>query len=306
MSRDFHTLLAGARGAALLCALVAALVHANTLGNRFAYDDVHILTENEEIQDARNLPRLMLEPYWPGDWGEELGLWRPGTTLALGLQWALWKDRGMPYHLVNVLAHALATAPLVVLLLARLATVPVALLGGLVFAVHPVHVEAVANIVGLAEIQAAVFFLAACLLHLRGGGALARPTACGIGRTLAVTALYLGAFLTKESAVALPGVIFLLDAAREPDRLQGARRVPAPPLDAVRRPGRGRGGGPGGALRGAGEPGPAARSAGRGPAPAGSHSHLDGGRNLDALRAPHGVPARSVRGLQPRSAADRA
>ena len=110
MSRDFHTLLAGARGAALLCALVAALVHANTLGNRFAYDDVHILTENEEIQDARNLPRLMLEPYWPGDWGEELGLWRPGTTLALGLQWALWKDRGMPYHLVNVLAHALATA----------------------------------------------------------------------------------------------------------------------------------------------------------------------------------------------------
>ena len=214
MSRDFHTLLAGARGAALLCALVAALVHANTLGNRFAYDDVHILTENEEIQDARNLPRLMLEPYWPGDWGEELGLWRPGTTLALGLQWALWKNRGMPYHLVNVLAHALATA-LVVLLLARLATVPVALLGGLVFAVHPVHVEAVANIVGLAEIQAAVFFLAACLLHLRGGGALARPTACGIGRTLAVTALYLGAFLTKESAVALPGVIFLLDAARE-------------------------------------------------------------------------------------------
>ena len=214
MSWNHPTLLTGARGGALLCALLAVLVHANTLGNRFAYDDVHILTENEEIQDARNLPALMLEPYWPGDWGEELGLWRPGTTLALGLQWALWQDRGMPYHLVNVLAHALATA-LVVLLLARLAPVPAALFGGLVFAVHPVHVEAVANIVGLAEIQAAVFFLAACLLHLRAAGALTGSASYGIRRTLGVAALYMGAFLTKESAVTLPGVIFLLDAARE-------------------------------------------------------------------------------------------
>jgi tetratricopeptide (TPR) repeat protein len=211
------------RSAALLCALVAALFHANALRNAFAYDDIHILPENEGLHDIRNLPRLLVEPYWPGEYGRELGLWRPGTTLSLGVQWALWRDHGMPYHLVNVLAHAAATA-LVVLLVGALATVPIALLGGLVFAVHPVHVEAVSNIVGLAEVQAAVFFLAACLVHVRGGAALAPPSVAsppdpaaryGPGRVALVTALYLGAFLTKESAVTLPGALFLLDCARQ-------------------------------------------------------------------------------------------
>ncbi len=200
--------------AALLCAVLGVLVHANALGNRFAYDDVHILTENTAIQDVRNLPRLLLEPYWPGDWGEELGLWRPATTLSFAVQWAIWQDRALPYHLINLLAHGTATV-LVVLLVAALATVPVALLSGLVFAVHPVHVEAVSNIVGLAEIQAAVFFLAACLLHVRAPPALSPSKGYGAGRAVAVTALYLGAFMSKESAVTLPGALFLLDAARE-------------------------------------------------------------------------------------------
>ena len=214
MSAGGHSPFSKARSAALVSALLAVLVHANALQNQFAYDDVHILTEHEELHEVSNLPGLMAEPYWPGEFSKELGLWRPGTTLSLGVQWALWQDRGMPYHLVNALAHGLATA-LVVLLIASLSTVPVALLGGLVFAVHPVHVEAVSNIVGLAEVQAAVFFLAACLVHLRTGRVLAEGSSYGAGRIAAVTVLYLGAFFTKESAVTLPGALFLLDAARD-------------------------------------------------------------------------------------------
>src|SRR5688572_10778607 len=98
------------RSAALLCALIAVVFHVNALRNQFAYDDVHFLPEHEELHDVANLPRLMIEPYWPGEFGRALGLWRPGTTLSLGLQWALWQDRGMPYHLVNVVAHGAATA----------------------------------------------------------------------------------------------------------------------------------------------------------------------------------------------------
>ena len=214
MIRRLLTPWSNARSAALLCALVALSFHLNALNNRFAYDDVHFLTEHKELHDIHNLPQLLVEPYWPGGFGKQLGLWRPGTTLSLGLQWWAWQDRGMPYHAVNVLAHAAATA-LVVLLIAELATIPIALIGGLVFAVHPVHVEAVSNIVGLAEVQAAVFFLAACLVHVRAAPALRAGARYGPGRIAAVTALYLGAFLTKESAVTLPGVLLLLDAARE-------------------------------------------------------------------------------------------
>jgi len=90
MSLGDHSPFSKARSAALVSALLAVLVHANVLQNQFAYDDVHILTEHEELHDVSNLPGLMAEPYWPGEFSKELGLWRPGTTLSLGVQWALW------------------------------------------------------------------------------------------------------------------------------------------------------------------------------------------------------------------------
>src|SRR5205809_9750 len=85
----------------------------------------------------------------------------------------------------------------------QFAFAPIALVGGLIFAVHPVHVEAVSSIVGIAEVQAAILFLWACLLHARAAPALTPPTEegahpYGTKRLVAVTLLYLGAFFTKE------------------------------------------------------------------------------------------------------------
>jgi tetratricopeptide (TPR) repeat protein len=195
------------RAAAVLAGALAALAYANSLTNEFAYDDVHIITENMGIQSLDSLPGALAAPYWPGRYGEQLGLWRPTTTLVLGLQYAVAGENPTPYHVVNVLAHALATA-LVVLVLAELLSLPAAFAGGLLFAVHPVHVEAVANVIGIAEVLPAVFYLLACLLHLRG------PKETTWGRALALGALYALAFGGKESAVTLPGALFLLDAAR--------------------------------------------------------------------------------------------
>lgn len=193
--------------AALVVAALAILVHLNALGNGFAYDDVHIIVENPGIQQLETLPEALTVPYWPGDYGRELGLWRPTTTLLLGLQHAVVGLDPLLYHLVNVAGHAAASV-LVVLLLAALLAVPAAFAGGLIFAVHPVHVEAVANVIGVAEITSTVFYLAACLLVVRSRDRI------GWGPSLAVGLLYLLAFGAKESAVTLPGAVFLLDAAR--------------------------------------------------------------------------------------------
>lgn len=199
--------LRSVRSAAVLAAALGALVHANSLANEFAYDDVHIISQNPGIQSLSSLPEALTKPYWPGLYGQQLGLWRPTTTLVLGLEYAASGENPVLYHVVNVVAHAGVTA-LVVILLAHLMTLPAALAAGLVFAVHPVHVEAVANVIGMAEIVPALFFLLACLLHIRG------PAETGWGRAFAVGALYALAFGGKESAVTLPGAIFLLDAAR--------------------------------------------------------------------------------------------
>jgi protein O-mannosyl-transferase len=195
------------RAAAVLAGALAALVYANSLTNEFAYDDLHIITENTGIHALESVPGALLAPYWPDRYGRQLGLWRPTTTLVLGLQYAVAGENPTLYHVVNVVAHALATV-LVVLLLAELLSLPAAFAAGLLFAVHPVHTEAVANVIGIAEILPAIFYLLACLVHLRG------PRETGWLRALGIGVLYALAFGGKESAVTLPGALFLLDAAR--------------------------------------------------------------------------------------------
>jgi tetratricopeptide (TPR) repeat protein len=209
--------LSNVRVAAVLTAAAAAAVFANSLTNDFAYDDLHIIAENPGIHSLRTLPDALTESYWPGPYGKQLGLWRPATTGFLGLQYAVAGENPVLYHVTNVVAHA-AVSALVVVLLAQLMTTTAAFVAGLVFAVHPVHVEAVANVIGIAEILPALFFLLACIVHLRG------PATTSWRRALGIGVLYALAFGGKESAVTLPGVIFLLDSAR---RDLGFRELPA-------------------------------------------------------------------------------
>jgi len=205
--RLWESPLKSPRCAAVIVGAVAALVYANSLLNEFAYDDLHIITENTAIHDLSTLPHALTQPYWPGSYGKQLGLWRPVTTGLLGLEYAVSGENPTVYHAFNVILDALV-ASLVVLLLAELMSAPAAFVGGLVFAVHPVHTEAVANVIGVAELLPAFLFVLACLVHLRG------PGRTGWGRALVIGLLYAIAFGGKESAATLPGVIFLLDAAR--------------------------------------------------------------------------------------------
>lgn len=197
----------GVRRAALLVALIGALVYANSLGNGFAFDDVHAIVNNDAIQSLSTLPGALVAPYWPIVEGRELALWRPVTTGLFGLQYAVGGGGAFVFHATNVLFHALVSG-LVVVLLAALMPLGMAVLAGLIFAVHPVHTEAVANVVGVAEIVSAAAVIAACIVHLRSGERSRWGASVGIGL------LYVLAFGAKESAVTLPGLIFLIDAAR--------------------------------------------------------------------------------------------
>jgi len=232
----------GLVGAALVAALVAIVVYLNTLGNGFALDDQHIVLENEAIHTLAGIPGALGSPYWPGELGRVLGLWRPLSSVALGLVWVVSDGAPQGFHLLNVALHAGATAVLV-LLLGRFLPVGAALLAGLVFAVHPVHVEAVANVVGVAELLSALLFLLACLVWWDGSHWPEEATAWeagsppgrrpafavpGPGRLPLLVLLYAAAFATKESAVTLPAALVLLDAVRRPIPLRQLASYLAP------------------------------------------------------------------------------
>ncbi|MEM7416822.1 MAG: hypothetical protein AAF389_15050, partial [Gemmatimonadota bacterium] len=195
------------RSAYLIVGLLATLVYLNSLPNDFAYDDYHIVTVNENIHQISTFDEALTTPYWPGAYGRELGLWRPVTTLSFGLQWVAGGGDPLLFHMVNVLAHLVASV-VVLALFIELLSLPAAFAGAAIFAIHPVHVEAVANIVGYSEIISTLCAVAACVLHIRGGPISTWRTALGVG------GLYLLAFGAKESGVTLPGLIFVVDAAR--------------------------------------------------------------------------------------------
>ncbi len=195
------------RVALAVVGVLAAAVHVNTLLNDFAYDDRPVIVDNEDLHTLGTLPGTLVEPYWPNKYGRELGLWRPVATGLFGLQWLVWGEWPMPFHLLNVLVHVAVTM-LGVVVLAELVPLGTAFVAGAIFAVHPVHVEAVANVVGLAELFSTLAFLLACFVFLRARDAL------GVTDTFVIILLFALAFLTKESAVTLPGVLFLLDVVR--------------------------------------------------------------------------------------------
>ena len=193
--------------AAVLAAVAGALVHLAALANGFAYDDAVLILGDPGIHSLDGILDRLLAPSWPGAFGGEVGGWRPLTTFLWAVTWSVSGGSEVAFHVLGIALHASASA-LVVLVLAELMSLPAAALGGLVFAVHPVHVEAVANVAGSAEPLATSLALIAALLHLRA------PASYGLLRASLVTVCYALAVLAKEGAAVLPLLLVLVDAAR--------------------------------------------------------------------------------------------
>jgi hypothetical protein len=197
---------------AALVALLAAAVFAHTLPFDFVYDDVPVILRNEHLHSLAAWREILAGPWWSS------GLYRPLTSLTFAINWAMGGGSPWPFHLTNVLAHAAASV-LVLLLAKRLLPPAAALAAALLFAVHPVHVEAVANLVGRAEVLATLFTVAAALLYLEWGE---RPTPLRGAGVLLLVLLGLG---SKESAFAAPALLLVVDwaAARRGGEAFGER-----------------------------------------------------------------------------------
>jgi hypothetical protein len=199
---------------ALGVACLATLASINGLWNGFTYDDRFIILGNPVVQDFRRLWTIPLLPYWPIEFGGDG--YRPLTLFAFAVQWKVAPGSAFLFHGVSIALHAmtcLSTFWLASLLLPRAH----AWLTAALFAVHPVHVEAVANIVGQSELLAALLLITATAWYVqsRRAGTLSRWKQVSIGT------LYLAACLAKEHAIMLPAALLCAE------RLL-VRDIPAP------------------------------------------------------------------------------
>lgn len=131
-------------------------------------------------------------------------MWRPAVLTSFALDYRISESPHW-FHVENVIWAAIATA-LLTLLACELAGPLTGLITGLLFAVHPVHVEAVANVVGRAELMAAAAYAVALLCALRAE----QRSIYLIGVALAAAF----GMASKELVATLPATVLLVYVAR--------------------------------------------------------------------------------------------
>jgi hypothetical protein len=180
-----------------LSALLAIVLYAITLGGGYVYDDRVVVKADPRISEPGLWTHLWTGQYF--DHGND-NLYRPIVSSSYALQWHLHGDRPWLFHLVNVLLHAMV-AGAVAEFTRRVLNAAVGLMAGLIFAAHPIHVEAVANIVGRAELAcAACIFIALILL-------VHRPIT--YGRVAAIVTVGMTGVLCKEQGI-IPPLLWIL------------------------------------------------------------------------------------------------
>lgn len=179
---------------------VALAASANGLPNGFTYDDRYIILMNDVVHSLRNWRHIITSSYWPPQWGGDG--YRPLTVLSFAAEWSIGHGAPWIFHAVNVLLYG-ATSVAVFWLASMLLPPVAAWVAAALFAVHPVHVEAVANIVGQAELVVALALIVAVALYVRGRrrGTLTPWTIAGI------CALYATACVAKENGIVLPALL---------------------------------------------------------------------------------------------------
>lgn len=204
-----------ARAAPVAIAVLAIAVHVGALGHDLVHDDVPQVIDNAWIRDLSNIPD-MFRTHVAGFADDQVAnYYRPLMHVVYAVTYSAFGPTPWAFHLVSILLHAVCAVLVWRIARDRLARVgdgtgAAAALAGVVFAVHPIHVEAVAWVAGVPDLTYTGLVLAALWAFDRF------EAGTGSRRVALATALvlFLLAPFAKEPALALPLVLVVLEAAR--------------------------------------------------------------------------------------------
>ncbi|MEO8210933.1 MAG: tetratricopeptide repeat protein [bacterium] len=206
----------------IIIIIVTYSVFYNSLSNEFVFDDESVIVNNASIRDLSNIPK-----FFTADEGfhKVIGrYYRPIVSTTYTIDYALYGLNPYGYHLTNVIIHIIAC----LLLFKILSTLfwrykyrnLFSLLSTLIFAVHPIHTEAVSWVSGRTDSLVTLFFFGAFLFYLeftkeqdhhKDKNLLHRITKKNYFYLFLSLLFYVFGLLTKEMIVTLPVIIILYD-----------------------------------------------------------------------------------------------
>uniref|UniRef100_A0A2C9JYV8 dolichyl-phosphate-mannose--protein mannosyltransferase n=1 Tax=Biomphalaria glabrata TaxID=6526 RepID=A0A2C9JYV8_BIOGL len=209
--------------------LLAVLCYINGVPGDFVHDDVLAILHNRDVTGESDLLAIFYNDFWGVSMQDSTShkSYRPLCVLSFRLDYYLSGGDSRWFHVVNIMLHALVVFVLTqvcqnVLKMSSLAT----LVATSLFAVHPIHTEAVTGIVGRADVLAAVLYLLSFYMYTSAvtksqlerdvndnlaESASASFPAKQLIRVASSMALALAAMLTKETGITVLGVSLVYD-----------------------------------------------------------------------------------------------
>jgi tetratricopeptide (TPR) repeat protein len=187
---------------------VAFSVYLNTLPNGFVVDDLHQVVDNQWITSPSHLSEIFSSGVWDFE-GRESSYYRPMMYVFYMVTYMIFGLKPWAFHLVNILLHAAVTG-LVFLFVQRICAERIPadrwylaspFVAAMLFAVHPIHTEAVAWVAGITDLSYSFFYLLGLTLYVRSG------KDWDLFYVLSLLSYFL-ALLCKEPAMTFPVILF--------------------------------------------------------------------------------------------------
>ncbi|NXA36896.1 TMTC3 protein, partial [Eudromia elegans] len=189
--------------AALILGVVVAC-YWNSLFCGFVFDDVSAILDNKDLHPSTPLKNLFQNDFWGTPMSEERShkSYRPLTVLTFRLNYLFSELNAVSYHFLNLVFHVMVC--IIFLKVCKLfLDSRSSVVASLLFAVHPIHTEAVTGVVGRAELLSSIFFLAAFLSYTKSKG----PDNTIVWTPIAVTVFLVAvATLCKEQGITVVGI----------------------------------------------------------------------------------------------------
>lgn len=178
----------------ILAVAVGFTVFGNSLNGRFVYDDNLVLSHDLFNQPSKFIG-FFTEPYF--DDYAQAGIYRPLTQMSFAFNFSFYNGSTIGFHLFNIFLH-IVNSILVFYLISKIAgSLRLAWFSFALFLVLPVHVEAVASIVGRAELLVFFFSIVSIIFWQKS-------------KYLLSALFFLAALLSKETAVGLILILAVL------------------------------------------------------------------------------------------------
>lgn len=190
-----------------LISALAFLLYAMTITYGYVLDDVAVIEQNIFVQKGiRGIPEILSTFYWQGFTDANVGLFRPVSLMMFAIEHELSPDSPFLSHAINIILYALSAGLLLKVLQLWMPSVNpwFFFFVSLLFVVHPIHTEVVANIKSRDEIVAFLFFLLSSYFFYRN--VLRRNKDTWIAAFFFFIAL-----LSKEGALLLLPLLVMLE-----------------------------------------------------------------------------------------------